>query len=145
MIRAVLRCDSLGPIQGRPTAPRCRRTRCEVWVELLLPLLDRCYPLSPLLVASMAVSILPLLGTSLPNPGPPTAKPEPGMPRALLTTLATKNRRLQILDHTRVPLHLEEDISVRASCWNLARVGHCQACQFLKGLDPLLVQAISRT
>ena len=36
---------------------------------------------------------------------------KPGMPRALLTTLATKNRRLQILDHTRVPLHLEEDIS----------------------------------
>ena len=75
----------------------------------------------------MAVSILPLLGTSLPNQGPPTVKLEPGeafillivwkivskpgMPRALLTTLATKNRRLQILDHTRVPLHLEEDIS----------------------------------
>ena len=76
----------------------------------------------------MAVSILPLLGTSLPSRGPPTVKLEPGeafillivlkiiirkpgMPRALLTTLATKNRRLQILDHTRVPLHLEEDIS----------------------------------
>ena len=76
----------------------------------------------------MAVSILPLLGTSLPSQGPPTVKLEPGeafillivwkinicepgMPRALLTTLATKNRRLQILDHTRVPLHLEEDIS----------------------------------
>ena len=75
----------------------------------------------------MAVSILPLLGTSLPNQGLLTVKLEPGeafillivwkivskpgMPRALLTTLATKNRRLQILDHTRVPLHLEEDIS----------------------------------
>ena len=75
----------------------------------------------------MAVSILPLLGTSLPSQGPPTVKLEPGeafillivwkivskpgMPRALLTILAIKNRRLQILDHTRVPLHLEEDIS----------------------------------
>ena len=33
------------------------------------------------------------------------------MPRAPLTTLATKNLRLQILDHTLAPLLLEEDIS----------------------------------
>lgn len=145
MIRVVSRCDSLGPIQGRHTAPRCRRARCEVWAVLLLPLLGRCYQQFPLLVASMAVSILPLLGTSLLNQGLLTVKLEQGMPRALLTILAIKNRRLQILDHTRVPLHLEEDISVRASCWSLDRVGHCQACQFLKGLDLQLVQAISRT
>ena len=87
------------------------------------------------------------------------------MLRALLTTLATKNLRLQILDHTLAPLPLEEDISgsctihpascffffltcclltVRVNCWSLDRVVHCQACQFLKGLDPQLVQAISR-
>ena len=86
------------------------------------------------------------------------------MLRALLTTLATKNLRLRILDHTLAPLPLEEDISgsstfllacvsfflkccflsARVSCWSLDRAGHCQACQFLKGLDPQLVQAISR-
>ena len=33
------------------------------------------------------------------------------MLRALLTTLATKNLRLRILDHTLAPLPLEEDIS----------------------------------
>ena len=78
----------------------------------------------------MAVSILPLLATSLLNLGQHTVKLElggafifwiiprvekiiskPGMPRALLITLATKNRHLQILDHTLAPLHLEEDIS----------------------------------
>ena len=78
---------------------------------------------------SMVVSIPPLLGTSLLNQDLHTVKLEPGgafdisdcfrdfiknesgMPRAPLTTLATKNLRLQILDHTLAPLPLEEDIS----------------------------------
>ena len=129
----------------------------------------------------MAVSILPLPGTSLPNQGLHTVKLEPGealddfdcsrvlakinqvcskhhlqpwLPRTSACKYSTTPRPpcswkkisqvctlFYLLVFSFLILFL---LSVRVNCWSLDRVGHCQACQFPKEWDPLLVQAISR-